>query len=47
MIKIKNITFDNFKSLNNVSLDLNTFTCLVGLNGAGKSTILQGIDFVS
>lgn len=47
MIKIKNISLDNFKSLNNFSMNLENFTCLIGLNGAGKSTILQGLDFIS
>jgi len=28
-------------------LDFSTFTCLIGLNSAGKSTILQVIDFIS
>ncbi|MBA1289534.1 AAA family ATPase [Pseudomonas japonica] len=37
-----------FKSLANFTLDdLGRFTCLVGLNGAGKSTILQLLDFCS
>ncbi|OBS34035.1 AAA family ATPase [Pseudomonas syringae] len=40
-----------FKSLVNFSLDapqgLNAFTCLVGLNGAGKSSVLQVLDFTS
>jgi len=26
---------------------LTQFTCLIGLNGSGKSTILQAIDFIS
>ncbi|EIK44762.1 RecF/RecN/SMC N terminal domain, putative [Cellvibrio sp. BR] len=28
-------------------LNLEKFTCLVGLNGAGKSTVLQAMDFLS
>lgn len=37
-----------FKSLEKFALDdLGRFTCLVGLNGAGKSTILQLLDFCS
>ncbi len=38
---------DNFKSLVNFDLELSKFTCLIGLNGAGKSTVLQALDFAS
>lgn len=43
---------DNFKSLANFSLpprgeDLPKFVCLIGLNGSGKSTVLQALDFLS
>jgi len=44
---IKSIWIDNFKSLVDFELDLSEFTCLVGLNGSGKSTVLQAIDFLS
>lgn len=44
---IKSIWIDNFKSLVDFNLDLAKFTCLVGLNGAGKSTVLQAMDFLS
>lgn len=44
---IKKIRIDNFKSLVNFELPLAHFTCLVGLNGAGKSTVLQAMDFLS
>jgi hypothetical protein len=42
---------DNFKSLVDFDLPplphpLGAFTCLVGLNGAGKSTVLQAFDFL-
>ncbi|WP_242201013.1 MULTISPECIES: ATP-binding protein [unclassified Pseudomonas] len=37
-----------FKSLADFSIeDMTGFTCLVGLNGAGKSSILQVLDFAS
>jgi predicted ATPase len=42
---IRRIEIDNFKSLVGFGLDLDRFTCLVGLNGSGKSTVLQAIDF--
>lgn len=44
---IENISIRNFKSLANVTINLDKFNCLVGMNGAGKSTILQAIDFLS
>lgn len=37
----------NFKSLADLVLPMRKFNCLVGMNGVGKSTILQAIDFVS
>jgi AAA15 family ATPase/GTPase len=48
---IKSFYIDNFKSLVDFRLPprshkLGQFTCLVGLNGAGKSTVLQAFDFV-
>jgi predicted ATPase len=46
-MKIKHIKVDNFKSLVNFDLPLAKFSCLVGLNGSGKSTILQFFDFLS
>ena len=44
---ITNIKIDNFKSLVDFELKLSKFNCLVGLNGSGKSTVLQAIDFIS
>lgn len=44
---------DNFKSLSEFALpsrddeSLPSFVCLIGLNGSGKSTVLQAIDFLS
>ena len=38
---------DNFKSLVDFDLELAKFNCLIGLNGAGKSTVLQALDFTS
>lgn len=48
---IRSFYIDNFKSLVDFRLppaghELGAFTCLVGLNGAGKSTVLQAFDFV-
>jgi predicted ATPase len=49
---LKRLYIDNFKSLSEFSLpadggDLPQFVCLVGLNGSGKSTVLQALDFLS
>ena len=41
------IEVENFKSLVEFNLPLAKFNCLVGLNGVGKSTVLQFIDFLS
>lgn len=46
-MRIKHIKVDNFKSLVNFDLSLAKFSCLVGLNGSGKSTVLQFFDFLS
>ncbi len=44
---IKYIRINNFKSLVDFKCELNKFSCLIGLNGAGKSTVLQALDFLS
>jgi len=44
---IKSIRVVNFKSLAAVTIPLGHFNCLVGMNGAGKSTVLQAFDFLS
>lgn len=46
-MKIRTITVRNFKSLVDFRLDLAKFTCLIGLNSAGKSTLLQFVDFLA
>ncbi len=47
LIKLDSCKIANFKSLDSFDLDFSKFTCLIGLNSAGKSTILQAIDFIS
>ena len=47
MRQIKTIKVENFKSLVDFEIDLAKFTCLIGMNGVGKSTVLQFIDFLS
>ena len=46
-MRITSIEANNFKSLVNFRLDLAKFSCLVGLNGSGKSTVLQFVDFLA
>ncbi len=46
-MRVKSITSNNFKSLVDFKLNLAKFTCLIGLNGSGKSTVLQFIDFLA
>jgi len=46
-MQIKSIQVKNFKSLVDFNLELAKFTCLIGLNGSGKSTVLQFIDFLA
>lgn len=40
-------SFRNFKGLREVDVDLAPFTVIVGKNGAGKTSILQGIHYAS
>lgn len=46
-MQIDLIKIENFKSLIGFQLNLAKFTCLIGLNGSGKSTVLQLFDFMS
>ncbi|WP_410498662.1 AAA family ATPase [Chitinibacter sp. S2-10] len=39
---IEKITIRNFKSLADMTIKLDKFNCLVGMNGAGKSN--QGME---
>jgi len=44
---ITDIHIMNFKSIAAATFQLGQFNCLVGMNGAGKSTVLQVFDFLS
>ena len=44
---IDRVHFENFKSLVNVTLHFGRFTALVGANGCGKSSVLQGLHLLS
>ena len=45
-MRISRISVNNFKSLVDFDLPMDKFTCLIGLNGSGKSTVLQFLDFL-
>lgn len=42
---IKNISINNFKSINRVDLELGRLNVFIGENGAGKSNVLEAIAF--
>ena len=44
---LKAIQIDNFKSLKNTEITLSKNNFLIGMNGTGKTTFLQLIDFLS
>lgn len=44
---LKTLKIDNFKSLMSTTVELSKNTFLIGINGSGKTTILQAIDFLS
>lgn len=43
---IRSIHIDNFKALNDFTIELKPFTVLIGDNSVGKSTVLQAIAFL-
>ena len=44
-MEILNITVGGFRNIRNVKLDFDSITALVGLNGYGKSNLMDAIDF--
>lgn len=44
-MRIKRIRFENFGGFKSFELELMPFTALLGLNNAGKTTVLRGIKF--
>lgn len=44
---IEQILVRNFKSLDEIVIGFDKFNCFVGMNGSGKTTILQAIDFIA
>lgn len=43
---IKSIHIDNFKALNNATIDFTPLTVLIGDNSVGKTTVLQAVAFL-
>ncbi|ELQ75546.1 Structural maintenance of chromosome protein 2 [Trachipleistophora hominis] len=44
-MELKQLTITNFKSISKTTLNICTFTAITGLNGSGKSNILDAIMF--
>lgn len=44
---LRTFKITNFKSIDEICMDLQKLNFIVGMNGAGKSTILQALDFTS
>lgn len=47
MIQLRRFRIKNFKSIKEIDFQFNHLNILIGMNGAGKSTILQSLDFIS
>ena len=46
-MKLKSITLNNFKGMDNIELSLDQKTTVIfGINGVGKSTILKANDLL-
>jgi len=43
-MKIKSLRIKNFRSFADVTIPFNDYTCLVGPNGVGKSTVLYALN---
>ena len=44
--RLTQVSFENLKTLRNLTLKLAPFTVIIGRNGVGKTTVLDGIDAV-
>ncbi len=44
-MKIKKISIKNFRGIEDLTLQLNDFTVLIGKNGVGKSSVLHALNF--
>ncbi|SHJ74797.1 Predicted ATPase [Dethiosulfatibacter aminovorans DSM 17477] len=43
---IKKMYIDNFKALNDFTIEFSNMNVLIGKNGVGKSSVLQALDFI-
>lgn len=43
-MRVESIRIEHFRSFKSATIPLNEYTCLVGSNGAGKSTVLQSLN---
>ena len=43
-MKIKSVKIENFRCFKNETISFNDYTCFVGQNGAGKSTVLYALN---
>lgn len=44
-MKIKNINIQNFRSIDNLSIECNDLNIFIGNNGTGKTTIIEAINY--
>lgn len=45
-MKLESLHIQNFRSCKNLTIEFNDYNCLVGANGAGKSTILAALNIL-
>ncbi len=43
---LESLHIQNFRSCKDVFIDLDDYTCFVGTNGTGKSTVLQALNIL-
>ncbi|MGP5722535.1 AAA family ATPase [Corynebacterium casei] len=44
-MRIKTVHIQNFRTLEDVTIDFDSITTFIGPNGAGKSTVLRALDW--
>lgn len=45
-VVIRSLYIDNFKALNDFSIEMKPLTVLIGTNGSGKTSVLQALDLI-
>ena len=43
-MRISKLRIENYRAFEDETIDFGQFTCLVGMNGAGKSTVLNALN---